>query len=175
MFFPRLPQGNPFMPGPAGDPLFMARPFISAWENAERFSNSPRPSRDTPIEIQPKNLDEGLKLSQDAQSITIAGTAKGSDRPYSDAYDAFERGGRAAPKSRGVRLGLDVAQAPTKNVWGQTDYSEKNQRAFYVGTRAGESANSVAQRLADAVKKGNDFRAKVTTQGAQATVSFERR
>jgi len=175
MFFPRFPQANPFLPGPAGDPLYMARPFISAWENAVRFSNSPRPSRDTPIDIRPKSMDEGLKVSQGGQSITLSGKARGSDRPYTDIYDAFERSGRAAPKSRGVRLGLDVEQAPTKNVWGQTDYTEKNQRSFYVGTQAGESAQSVAQRLADIVNAGDGFRAKVTAQGAKATITFERR
>lgn len=46
----------------------MARPFINGWENGVRFSNSPRPSRDTPIEIRPKSMEEVPKVSQDGQS-----------------------------------------------------------------------------------------------------------
>lgn len=174
MVFP-FPRANPFLPGPAGDPLFMFRPAINAWEDAVRFSNSPRTPQDAPIDIGLNSTDEGLQVRQQDQTLTFAGQAKGSDRPDRDIYDVFERGNNAAPKTRGVRISLDLDQAPTKNVWGQTDYTEKNQRSFYVGTQAGDSARSVADRLAAKINKGDDFRATVTMSGQKALLSFERR
>lgn len=175
MTFPRFPGANPFLPGPAGDPLFMFRPAINAWENALRFSNSSKPAPGTPIDIRAQSKDEGLQMTAGADRVTLTGQAKGSDRPDRDIYDAFERGGRAAPKTRGVKLSLDLDQAPTQNVWGETDYTEKNQRSFYVGTRAGESAKSVAERLAAKINEGDDFRAAVNVQGGSATLNFTRR
>jgi hypothetical protein len=150
------------------------RPAIDAWENAVRFSNHAKPSADTPIQIQPRNRDEGLQVRQSGQSLTLAGEAKGSDRPAQDIYDAFERGGREAPKTRGVGLSLDADRAPTRNVWGETDYTEKNERSFYVGTQPGESARAVAERLAAEVNRGDDFRATVSGSKGQARIDFVR-
>src|SRR5436190_1070104 len=66
-------------------------------------------------------------------------------------------------------------QARTADVFGRTNFTEKNSRAFGIDTAPGWSAAACAKRLADKVNAEDDFRAKVTVDGDSATIHFERR
>jgi hypothetical protein len=108
-----------------------------------------------------------VKASRD--SVTIAGTAQGarvvhpnSEMPYSVA--------------RGIGFTLDIEKAPTQDVFGHTDYTEKNSRSFGLDTTKGWSAKQCAERLAAKVNANDDFRAKVTVhRDGSATIDFTRR
>jgi hypothetical protein len=127
----------------------------------------------TPIIIKADGpVDPGLTIAVDRvqQSLTIRGTTDGPAM----AYDYF--GPRGYEISRGMGFTLDIDRAPTVDVFGRTNYTEKNSRLFVLTTEKGWSAVKCAEMLAAKVNKEDDFRAKVQRHAdGSATLLFSRR
>lgn len=131
----------------------------------------PRVPAGTPIEIKPRNSDPGVRMSAGVDSVTISGTTKGAKIPRDPL--GLPLGYSVA---RGMSFTLDIDKAPTEDVFGRTNYTEKNSRLFTLDTSPGWSAAECARRLADKVNKGDDFRAQVTVDDdGSATIHFSRR
>jgi hypothetical protein len=130
----------------------------------------PRVPAGTPIEIKPRNSDPGARMTAGKDSVTISGTTKGAQVVRdSSGWVKYE-------VARGMSFTLDIDKAPTEDIFGRTNYTEKNSRLFTLDTSVGWSAAECARRLADKVNKGDDFRAKVTVEDdGSATIHFSRR
>jgi hypothetical protein len=132
------------------------------------YARQPRLPASTPIAIKAGSSDPGISIKAGKNEVTIKGTMRGPKVqgmvPYT--YSV----------ARGVSFTLDIEKAPTVDVFGKTDYTEKNSRGFGVDSRKGWGAEEVARRLAAKVNAQDDFRAtvKVAADGS-ATVSFARR
>jgi len=125
-------------------------------------------AKTTPITITRDVSDPGLKVTAGKDSLTIRGTAKG------DKMVNTPIGGGAF--ARGVHFTLDHEKAPTKDVFGRTDYTEANSRCFDLVTQKGWTAAECANRLAAKVNAGDDFTAKVTKhRDGSVTLQFKRR
>ena len=131
-----------------------------------------QPTAVGPIAIKATASDPGLTVASDKNSITIKGTTAGSKRMGDEYMGLFP----TYDVARGMSVTLDIDKAPTKDVWGDTDYTEKNQRLFTLTTGKGWTAAECAQRLADKVNARDDFRATVKNHAdGSATLSFARR
>lgn len=129
----------------------------------------PRVPTGEPIQIKQRNSDPGAQMSAGKNSVTISGTTQGA-RVVRDlsGYVKYE-------VARGMSFTLDIDKAPTEDVFGRTNYTEKNSRGFGIDTAPGWSAAECARRLADKVNKGDDFRAQVSVAGdGDATIHFTR-
>lgn len=132
----------------------------------------PRVPAGTPIEIKPRSSDPGARMTAGPtpNSVTIAGTTQGA-RVVRDSSGAVNY-----EVARGMSFTLDIDKAPTEDVFGRTNYTEKNSRLFTLDTSPGWSAAECARRLADKVNKGDDFRAQVTiADDGSATIHLTRR
>jgi hypothetical protein len=156
-------------------------PFVEAgfrfWRSALRLpaaASFPRQRvpRDQPIKIGGgRPSDPGLSLTRGKNSVTIRGVAAG---------DLHPRGPLGEPRdysiARGIGFDLDVDAAPTVDVFGRTNYSEKNSRLFSVTTSAGMTDLDIADRLAKKVNDVGTYRARVTAlPGGGARIDLERR
>lgn len=131
-----------------------------------------QPAAVGPIDIKSGASDPGLTVTSDKNSITIAGTSQGAKRMGDEYMGLFP----SYDVARGMHLTLDIDKAPTKDVWGDTNYTEKNQRHFVLTTGKGWSAAECAQRMADKVNARDDFRATVKQNAdGSATINFARR
>jgi hypothetical protein len=75
-----------------------------------------------------------------------------------------------------VSFTLDIDAAPTEDVFGHTDYTEKNSRLFTLDSTAGRTALESAKLLAAKVNAGDDFRAVVEDKrNGSAVIFFKRR
>jgi len=142
------------------------------WTRPSRPVMSEGPDRSgQPIDIKASASDAGIKIKAGADSVTIRGTAKGAE----EGRDIFGQS-LGYTYARGVSFSLDVDHAPTTDIFGNTNYTEKNSRLFNVMTSAGASAEQVANALAKKVNKEDDFKATVTVNAdGSARIDFERR
>jgi hypothetical protein len=140
------------------NPLSYVAPFFNA-----------TPARDTsPIAIDPRSSDPGLKITAGRDSVTLRGTTRGFETRDSFLGGSYEI-------ARGVSFTLDINKASTTDTLGKTDYTEKNSRIFTLDTHSGQSAVETARALAAKVNAGDDFSAKVTARrDGSAKISFER-
>jgi hypothetical protein len=123
-----------------------------------------------PIAIDARASDPGMQVRAGTDRLVISGTASGP-QPMRDIF-GLPHGDLARSDS----FTLDIDKAPTRDVWGNTDYSEKNSRIFTVMTSKGATALQVAEALAKKVNRGDDFRATVTPQqDGSAELTFARR
>ncbi len=137
------------------------------WVPSKPVAGKPS-AKATPIAITHRVSDPGLKLTAGKDSITLRGTAKG-DRMVNTPI-----GGGAF--ARGLGFTLDHDKAPTKDVFGRTDYTEANSRCFNLVTQKGWTAAECAERLAKKVNAEDDFTAKVTRhRDGSVTLTFKRR
>lgn len=148
---------------------------MELWRNPPPvYPRQPRIPDGTPIDIKPRNSDPGMKLTHDANnnSVTIKGRATEGARVVRD-----ESGYVKYEVARGMSFTLDIDKAPTVDIFGRTNFTEKNSRLFTLDTRPGMSAAECARRLADKVNAEDDFRAKVTVaaDGGSATIHLSRR
>jgi hypothetical protein len=162
-----MPGVNPF------DPFGFTAAWMRAWTRPAGpvYPRQPSIKPGTPIAIDARRSDPGLTVTTAKDAITIAGTARGPQRPR----DAL---GIPLPYdyARGMSFSLDIDRAPTVDVNGRTDYTEKNQRLFTLTTSKGWSALECAQRLAAKVNAGDDFKAAVESHAdGRATLRFTRR
>ena len=133
------------------------------------YPTQPSAPKGAPIDIKTTASDPGLKVTKAKDSVTIRGTTKGAQHVESDFGGSYD-------VARGMSFTLDIDKAPTVDVFGHTDYTEKNSRLFTLTTSKGWSAEECANRLAAKVNAQDDFRAKVTThRDGSATISFTRR
>jgi hypothetical protein len=152
---------NPFNP-------FSYFPGIGSTGSASVFPTQPAVSPRTPIAVKSENSDPGLKLVKGTNSLTIAGTTRGPKTVNHDLAGWTE--------ARGMSFTLDIDKAPTVDVFGHTDFTEKNSRLFNLTTGKGWSAEKCAKMLADKVNAGDDFKAAVkVARDGSATISFTRR
>ena len=88
----------------------------------------PRVPTSAPIEIKPRNSDPGARMTAGPNSVTISGTTKGAEVVRdSSGYVKYE-------VARGMSFTLDIDKAPTEDVFGRTNYTEKNSRMFTLDT-----------------------------------------
>lgn len=158
-------------------PFLGFNPFnpFSYWAAAMSRPVYPRQARlsdSTPIAIKPRSSDPGMKLTAGDNSVSIKGTATQGAKVVRDlsGYVDYEL-------ARGMSFTLDIDDAPTVDVFGKSNFTEKNSRIFTLDTSPGWSAEKCARMLADKVNKGDDFRATVSVaaSGQSATIDFERR
>jgi hypothetical protein len=109
-----------------------------------------------------------MKISVGEDSVTLTGKTKGSDIPRDPMGIPY-----GYELARSVSFTLDIDKAPTTDVWGNTDYTEKNSRMFQVITEMGWSAGKVADMLAKKVNSEDDFSATVSrAPDGSATIRF---
>ncbi len=157
------------MPAPAFNP-FNPWSYLSLWSSPRAvYPSQPRIAEGTPIEIKPRNSDPGLQIAKGPNSVTLRGTTEGPELVrYHDGDIKYE-------VARGVSFTLDIDRAPTVDVFGKENFTEKNSRIFTLDTSAGMSAAACARALADKVNDGDDFRAAVKThRDGSATIDFRR-
>ena len=130
------------------------------------FPAQPKVPAGTPINVSIRSSDPGIQLTRSTNSITLRGTTAGPRFVPEGGYDV----------SRGLSVTLDIDKAPTVDVFGATNYTEKNDRLFGLSTQRGWSAAKCAQLLAAKVNSKDDFRATVSVAAdGAATVRFTRR
>jgi hypothetical protein len=133
---------------------------------------APTPKKAGPIAIDASASDPGLKVTTGPDSITIAGKTKGPQ----NAKDIFGIESSWTQYARGMGFSLDIDDAPTKDAFGNTDYTKKNARFFTLTTSPGWSAAECAERLADKVNEKTDFKAEVVNNAnGSSTIKFTRR
>lgn len=143
---------------------------LEAWRNPPSIFPTQRIPSNQPIVIEPFNSDPGTQMTSGKDSVTISGQTKGA-RVVRDSsgYVKYE-------VARGMAFNLDIDSAPTKDIYGKEDFTEKNSRIFTIDTGLGWTAAECARRLADKVNARDDFRAKVTVNDdGSATINFTRR
>jgi hypothetical protein len=122
-----------------------------------------------PLDIDARASDPGIRIASSKNQVVLAGNAKG-DKPMRDIT-----GMTAGYLARSVSVGLDIDQAPTVDVLGRTNYTEKNSRHFSVITSLGQSAHSIADALAVKINAHKSFTAKVTKNAdGSAVIDLER-
>jgi hypothetical protein len=139
------------------NPLFAWSGFVNAMTPrvAPSYPRQDVP-KGQPLDIDARASDPGIRVTTSKNQIVLAGNAKG-DKPMRDIM-----GMTAGYLARGVSVGLDVDQAPTVDVSGRTNYTEKNSRHFGVTTNLGQSAHAIADALAVKINAHQSFSAKVT-------------
>jgi hypothetical protein len=140
--------------------------YVNAWTStvANTGMSLPRVAKGTPIPVELKNTDPGIKVAKktvgDRVELSFSGTARGPamvkpDNIWGDFYGA-------QPVSRTVSLGVAVAEAPTTDTFGRTNYTEKNHRSLVQSTKQGETGRAIAQDFANDINKNLlAFRAQV--------------
>ena len=137
--------------------------------SASVFASTPK--KTGPIAIEASASDPGLKVTTGADSITIAGKTQGA-APGRDIFGETPH----VTYARGMGFSLDIDDAPTKDAFGNTDYTKKNARFFQLTTSPGWSAAECAERLADKVNDKGDFKAEVVeNKNGSSTITFTRR
>jgi hypothetical protein len=150
---------NPF------DPFSYVRAF-----SRPIYPAQPRPPAATPIEIDARASDPGMRITAARDQVTLRGVAAGPEQ-VRDRFGLF-----AYEASRSVSMTLDIDRAPTVDVFGQTNYRAKNNRFFSLQTRKGLTAADAARALADKVNAVGDFRATVKqNDDGSATIQLARR
>lgn len=140
--------------------------FANAWTSAVTRTQLglPRVSKGTPVPVEAKSVDPGIKVATKQvggqTEVTFKGTAKGPlmvkpDSVWGDFYGE-------QPRSRPVTLGVAVQEAPTTDSFGRTNYSEKNARGLVSSPKAGTTGRQLAEQFAkDINSKLLAFRAQV--------------
>jgi len=153
---------------------FMAYNPMTWWtapfgDRVTAFPQAPT-AKSTPIELEARASDPGVRLTTSSDTITITGRAAGP-KPMKDIF-GLPHGDLA----RSVSFTLDIEKAPTNDLWGNTDYTEKNSRIFQVMTSKGATAAQIANALAAKVNRGDDFKATIAEgQDGSATIALARR
>jgi hypothetical protein len=137
-------------------------------------SSSVRPAADrgaAPIDIEASASDKGIRLRTEKDALVLSGTAAGPE-PVVDYFGINPM----ADFARGVRFTLDIEHAPTTDLFGNTDYREKNSRIYQVMTSEGATAEELARALAKKVNAEDDFRAEVEPLAdGSVRIAFARR
>lgn len=140
--------------------------YFNAWTTSVTNTSlgMPRVAKGAPIPVEAKSDDAGIKVSQkhvaDRVEVSFSGTARGPamvkpNNVWGDYYGA-------QPRSRVVSLGVAVAEAPTTDSFGRTNFTEKNHRNLVQGTRKGETGRAIAEDFAREINsKLIAFRAQV--------------
>lgn len=147
---------NPF------NPFSYANAWSTAVTNAQL--GAPRVAKGTPVPVEAKSADPGLKVTTKqvgAQTeVTFKGTAKGPAmvKPANVWGDYYGE----QPRSRPVTLGVAVHEAPTTDSFGRTNYTEKNARGLVSSPAKGTTGKAVAEQFAREINsKLSAFRAQV--------------
>lgn len=137
--------------------------YYGAWASSVTAADlgRSRVSRSTPIRVDVKSSNAGLKASVKqvgAQTeVSFSGKAKGPTT-----RDVF---GGALPgyeEYHPITLGVAVDEAPTKDAMGRTNYTEKNKRGLVTSPRGGETGKDIAERFASRINSTlSAFRATV--------------
>lgn len=126
--------------------------YVSAWSNAVTNTQLglPTVAKGTPIPVQAKSEDAGIKVSKKSVGgqveLTFSGKAQGAkmvkpNNVWGDYYGA-------QPQSRVVSLNVASSEAPTTDSFGQTNYTEKNHRSMVQSTSKGETGKQIAEDFA---------------------------
>ncbi len=133
------------------------------------YPTQPRLSAGTPITIVPTTTDPGLCWSKAENQLTLSGRAQGPAQVDPNGWGSYEL-------ARSASFTLDIDRAPTVDVFGRRNFTEKNSRIITISTETGWSAAECARRLAEHVNGGDDFRALVSVNAdGSATIAFRRR
>lgn len=153
--------------------------YVSAWKSqvAEAGLAVSRVSRNTPIPVEVRNHNKGLtvKVKQVGAEthVSFSGKANGPTR-----HEVM--GGALNDMVKYYPVSLDVAgkEAPTKDAFGRTNYTEANKRNMVTSPRGGETGRDLADFFAKEINRSVlAFRATVkpgTTAGS-ATLVITRR
>jgi hypothetical protein len=124
--------------------------YFNAWTSSVTAADlgRSRVSRSTPIAVEAKSLNSGIKTSvkqlpQGTTEVTFSGKAKG---PTS--HDVFGGALNSYVEHHPVQLGVAVAEAPTTDSLGRTNYTEKNKRSLVTSPRGGETGQDLAETFA---------------------------
>ena len=147
--------------------FFLGFPVFNRWPATPVYPRQQPLAATTPIAIKPRNSDPGIQLSSRENTVTIKGTTQGAQQVRGALSDYSV--------ARGMSFTLDIDKAPTVDIFGKTDFTEKNSRIFTLDTSPGWSAEKCARLLADKVNRQDDFRALVTMNGDAATIELRRR
>ena len=133
------------------------------------------------FKLQPESSDPGIKISAaSGNRIVVKGVAAGPQVKYLDGI-YFENGKRIRPVdyevARGVSFQVDHDKMPDFSK--DDGYTRKNAWYFAhlatTGTEQGDTASSVAQRLAASLNKGGAFKATVEpTDDGGAAINLEK-
>lgn len=141
--------------------------YVNAWSTAATNASlgMPRVARGTPVPVEVKSADAGIKVSKKALTggrveVSFSGTAKGPGvKQPNDIWGDFYG---PQPVSRPVTLGVAVSEAPTTDSFGRTNYTEKNKRSLVQTTKKGETGRALAEDFAREINsKLLAFRAEV--------------
>jgi hypothetical protein len=137
--------------------------YFNAWTSSVTASDlgRSRVSRGTPIPVEAKSHNAGIKMSVKQVGaethVTITGKAKG---PTS--YEVLGGALNDMVKYHPVTLGVAVSEAPTKDALGRTNYTEKNKRGLVTSPRGGETGKDLAETFATQINRNlSAFRATV--------------
>ncbi|MCU0700594.1 MAG: hypothetical protein MUC96_29140 [Myxococcaceae bacterium] len=137
--------------------------YFNAWTSAVTSADLARPrvSRSTPVPVEAKSHNAGIKMSVKQVGaethVTISGKAKG---PTS--YEVLGGALNDYVKYHPVSLGVAVSEAPTKDALGRTNYTEKNKRGLVTSPRGGETGKDIAETFATQINRNlSAFRATV--------------
>lgn len=140
--------------------------YLNAWTSSVANTGMalPRVAKGTPIPVDAKSEDAGIKVSKKTVGgqveVTFSGTAKGPKLVKPNNIWGEYYGER--PVSRVVSLGVAVSEAPTTDTFGRTNYTEKNHRSMVQSTKQGETGRALAQDFANEINKNLlAFRAQV--------------
>jgi hypothetical protein len=125
----------------------------------------------TPLEIEGRSTDRGIKMTLGRNDVTLVGVAHGPTTPR----DEFGIP-RLYSLAHSVSFTLDIDKAPTVDLLGRTNYTEKNRRIFSVDTTHGWDAQEIATRLSAKVNAHPSFSAQVKLhRNGSATLRLGRR
>jgi hypothetical protein len=137
--------------------------YVNAWTSSVTAADlgRSRVSRSTPIPVEAKSLNSGIKMNVKQvgaeTQVTISGKARG---PTS--HDVFGGALNDYVEHHPVRLGVAVNEAPTKDALGRTNYTEKNKRGLVTSPRGGETGKDLAETFAAQINRNlSAFRATV--------------
>lgn len=153
------------MPGLVFNP-FNPMSYVNAWSTTVTNTQLglPRVAKGTPIPVEVKSADAGIKVSKKSVGgqveVTFSGTAKGPS--YSKPNNIWGDYYGEQAHSKAVTLGVAVGEAPTTDSFGRTNYTEKNARGLVQTTKKGETGRALAEDFAREINsKLLAFRAEV--------------
>jgi hypothetical protein len=140
--------------------------YVNAWSSAVTNADlgRSRVAKGTPVPVEAKSADPGLQVKTrqvGAQTeVTFKGTAKGPAMVQpKDVWGDFYG---PQPRSRPVTLSVALNEAPTTDLYGRTNYTEKNARGLVSSPKQGTTGRQVAEQFAREINsKLLAFRAEV--------------
>jgi hypothetical protein len=137
--------------------------YVNAWTNSVTSADLGRSqvSTNTPVPVEVKSTGSGIKTTVKqvgaATEVSFSGKAK---KPTS--HDVFGGALSSYVEHHPISLGVAVAEAPTKDAFGRTNYTESNKRSMVTSPNGGESGKLIAERFASKINSElSAFRATV--------------